>query len=308
MNCVDQKDFRKLLHGGEQSLKYKDLLSLSALSSEESLRFESAWASAEKGRKLGIIGKLVELCEDNLELDFDSVFKISLEDATEEVRVQGIKGLWECEDRSIIRPLTDLLVDDPSSSVRAAAGMALARYAELAQDGKLLPSDGRRVLEALLAAINRKGQDTEVKRRAIEAAGHYDTPEVDEIILEAYRSEDTKLRQSSIYSMGRSSNPQWLPRVLSEMENEHAGMRYEAAVACGLLGEESAAPNLIGLLQDDDLQIQLAGIRALGTVGGPLAREALQQCTRMGDEALEEAARESLADLVFDDDPLGMRF
>ena len=64
-------------------------------------------------------------------------------------------------------------------------------------------------------------------------------------------------------------------------------------------------PHLIALLEDDDYQVQLAGISALGTIGGPLAKKVLLNCVKEGDAALEEAARVELENIDFMDDPMG---
>ena len=47
-------------------------------------------------------------------------------------------------------------------------------------------------------------------------------------------------------------------------------------------------------MDDDDLQVQLSAIRAVGAIGGSLAKKALRKCIRDGDPAVEDAARESL--------------
>ena len=54
--------------------------------------------------------------------------------------------------------------------------------------------------------------------------------------------------------------------------------------------------------------MQLAAVKALGEVGGPLAERALNRCRQIGDEVLEQAAEEALGDIEFDDDPLALRF
>ena len=59
------------------------------------------------------------------------------------------------------------------------------------------------------------------------------------------------------------------------------------------------------LLEDADSEVQLAGISALGKIGGPLAKKVLQSLVRDGDANLEEAARMELEDLEFDEDPQG---
>ena len=84
-------------------------------------------------------------------------------------------------------------------------------------------------------------------------------------------------------------------------------MRYEAASACAELGEEKAVPYLVPLIRDDEHQVQLAAIRALGAIGGPLAERAIRQCLRSDDEALQEAAEEALHHLEIEHDPMSFK-
>ncbi len=302
------RDYLKELSNEDNPVRYSGLLQLSGLSSEEVCEFKVEWPSVPRSRTREIMGKLVELREENVELDFSAVFVACLGDADEDVRERATRGLWECEDRGIIRPLIGLLQDDPSARVRAAAGMSLRTFADMAQNGRLLSRDGNRVREALIAVIDRQDEDLEARRRAIEAVASFEGPEIDQIILDAYHSGNLKLRQSSIHAMGRSSNTQWLPTILEGTDHAIAAIRYESASACGLLGEETALPHLIQLIQDEDVQVQLAAVKAIGATGGPLAKQALQRCLRIGDEALEEAARYALKHTEFDDDPLGFTF
>ena len=72
----------------------------------------------------------------------------------------------------------------------------------------------------------------------------------------------------------------------------------------GELGEEDAVPHLVSLLDDDDYQVQLAGIGALGRIGGPLAKKVLVHCVNEGDDVLEDAARAELENIEFLEDPM----
>ena len=290
-----------------QPLKHTRLLQLSDLDGEQTVELRGDWASIPSNRKREVVGRLAELAEDNLELDFAPIFLIGLEDADEGVRERSVHALWECEDRSIIRPLADLIVKDPSVAVRTAAAISLGKFAELAQHGKLIPRDSRRTQDALLAAIDNPEEDVEVRRRALEAVACFDQPRIDEIIRDAYQGSDPALRQSSIYAMGRTSNARWLPIVLSGLDHESAEVRFEAAGALGLLGDESMASELVSLLDDDDSEVQNAAAQALGSIGGPLAKQALEQCLEAGDESLQDAAREALENMEFSEDPLGFR-
>ena len=291
-----------------KSLRHSSLLQLSGLLSEDAVGFMTAWASLSRARKHDILSRVVQLGEDNPELDFSTVFRACLRDRDDGVRERAARGLWECDDRTIIRPLLVLLTEDRSANVRAVAATSLGRFADMAQERKIPSRDATRIKEALLSAIRNEDEDLEVRRRAIEAVASYTSPEIEEILREAYQSVDSRLKQSAIYGMGRSSDIQWLPIVLRETHNEDPAIRYEAANACGQLGDESSVPHMVRLIKDEELQVQLSAIHALGALGGSLAKRALLQCVKLGDEALEEAAQAAFNSIEFDEDPLGFRF
>ena len=305
---MEFEEFLTELKEGESAPRYSQLLQLSGMTPESQETFEAAWSTLAPQRKRETLDRMAELSEDNLELDFDSVFRTALADGDAGVRADAVRGLWECEDRTVVRPLLAVLEKDSAVEVRAAAATALGRFADLAREGKLLSRDEERIQKALLAAIGRDGEDMEVRRRAIEAIASLDSPERDRIIRAAYESGDAGLLQSSIHAMGRSSSSQWLPDALRESGNESPAIRYEAAVTCGHLGDETVVPELITMVQDEDAQVRLAAVRALGEVGGPLAKQALLKCLELGDEALKQAAEEAIANIEFDDDPLALSF
>ena len=288
-------------------LRFSGLLQLSGLFMEEVHEFKALWLPLPPSRKCEALTKLAELTEDNLALDFAAIFRVSLEDEHHEVREKATRGLWECEDRVMIRPLVALLEGDPSEDVRAAAAVLLGRFAEMAQRGKILGRDAKRTREALLSAIGKEDEGLEVRRRAIEAVACFNTPQIKQMIHDAHQSGNSELKQSAIYGMGRTSDNRWLPTVLEGLEDEDSAIRYEAAIACGQLGEEPAVPHLIALIEDDELQVQLSVIQALGAIGGILAKQALLRCLQLGDEALEEAASAALKSFDFEHDPLGFQ-
>ncbi len=290
------------------TVKRSGLLQLSSLTRDDARDFRRLWRGVGRERRREVLGALTELSEDNLELDFSAIFRVCLSDECEIVREQATRGLLETDDRALIRPLIGLLSGDPSENVRAAAAISLSKYADLAQQGKLMSRDSQRVRDALLAVIANHDEARDVRRRAIEAVGSFDTDETSAIVRAAYESEDSAMRQSAIYAMGRSSNSVWLPIALSETNAADPAIRYEAANACGLLGEESTIPQIAALIGDEDIEVQCAAAIALGNIGGPTAKRALRRALDVGEDALTEAAAEALENLEFDEDPLGFGF
>ena len=296
------------LTDAEKPVTYSGLLQLTDLPVEGLSELKIVWPKLSTERRREVVRKLVELADDNVELDFNSVFKSCLSDDDDAIREIAARGLWETEDRAMIRPLVKLLATDSSPEVRAAAAMSLKNFSVMAQNGKLLSRDGDRIRQALLTVVNSPSEDIDVRRRAIEAVSSFNTPETNDAVREAYESDNPTLVQSAIYGMGQSSNPAWLPTVIDEMSSPLPAVRFEAATACGLLGEEEIAPHLVQRLRDDDSEVRLASIKALGMIGGTMAKNALQLHLSDEDEAIEEAAREALISLEFDDDPLSYQF
>jgi len=283
------------------------LANLSTLSSEELRLFMETWVKMDVDRQRQIVGHIVELAEENPNLNFDDIFIACLHDPDETVRIKSIDGLWECESCSLIDSFITLLREDSEESVRAAAAMALGKFAMLAELGKLRPEYRLKVERALLAIIDDQDEQVEVVRRAIEAIAPLSLPRVKEIIQEAYKSDDAIMQISAIYAMGKNSDPAWLPTLLRELGSADTEIRYEAAQACGELGDEDAVPHLSRLIHDLDSQVCLSAIAALGKIRGSEAEDILQECLTHSEEYICQAAAEALEELDFEKDPLSFR-
>jgi HEAT repeat protein len=79
-------------------------------------------------------------------------------------------------------------------------------------------------------------------------------------------------------------------------------MRFEAARACAELEADEAVPRLIELTRDEDAQVRLSAIEALGRIGGNEAKQALQECRDSADDAMSEAAEDALDEMKFWED------
>ena len=279
------------------------LIDLSHLNPEELRVFKQAWAAIEPKRRQQIMYRLVELIQDSLKLSFDSIFKNCLKDRDAEVRSKAIEGLWESEEASLINPLVNLLEQDSSEKVQAAAATALGKFAMLAEHKKLRSGHTSSVEQALLTTISDKGKPLEVRRRALEAAAPLSLPPVRKAITEAYQGHNSKLRISAIYAMGKNCDHSWLPILLKELASADAEIRYEAVGACGELGGEKATPYLIELINDPDIDVQLAAIQALGKIGSSEAKKCLEQCLNNPSEAIHQATEQALQELEAWEDP-----
>jgi HEAT repeat protein len=284
------------------------LAQLSNLSGNDLERVSGAFRSLSIQRRRDVIDVLADLAEDNVELSFDAVFELGLDDSDVQVRAQSIRALWENEEAGVARRLLSMVANDPEAMVRSEAAAALGLFltrAELDGTDDQLTSA---IEEALRSVYYDEGQLVEVRGRALEALGVRSDEWVADLISEAYESGDRRLSISAIQAMGRSADPRWLPTVVDQMVSEDGEMRYEAATAAGEIGDEDAVPALAELMNDEDAEVQEAAISALGAIGGQAARSVLQAvASEHDDERVIEAVTEALAQADFLENPMAFK-
>ena len=283
-------------------VKAAKLARLSHLADEERLLFLKAWATFSAKRRRRVIGLLVDLAEDNVELNFDDIFLPSLSDSDPRVRADAIRGLWEHDNRDLIEPLIHLLSADGDTDVRAEAALALGRFVLQWEFGALRDRYFRRVEEVLRRALVNGDEEMEVRARALEAIGSCSLPWVRQAIRQAYDGSVRQLRVSALHAMGRNCDPNWLPILFQELSSGDAEMRYEAALACGSLADEAAVSRLSPLLEDEDAEVRAATIAALGEIGGREAKAVLMRYLDHPSRIVRDAVREALSLADFDED------
>lgn len=295
----------RLLDAGSE-LEPSLLGRLSGLTPDEQRELLEAWGDIPTSRRLMIIRAVTGMAEDNIEMEFTGLLCAALADNDAPVRASAAAGLWETGDRTVIPPLAGMLENDESHEARAAAASALGHFAELAEAGKLIERDAMMVRSVLLGAVEDEAEETAVRRRALEAIAPMRHPDVPGWIRWAYQSGEALLRQSAVYAMGRTCDPVWLPVIVAEFGSSIPTMRFEAANAARELADAKTLPYLHELTSDDDPQVALAAVQAIGGIGGTAARKLLKHYVEQGDPALSEAAQEALHVLEADEGDFSM--
>jgi HEAT repeat protein len=155
------------------------------------------------------------------------------------------------------------------------------------------------VWETLWQALHDEQENLHVRRRALESLAYFDRPEVREAIGWAYEHEDSTMRISAVFAMGRSADDEWSGVVIEELNSPDPEMRYEAARTCGALQIAGVVAQLSRMTADTDPEVKLAAVWSLGQIGGPESRRVLEICIKVGDEALQDAAREALEEIEY---------
>jgi HEAT repeat protein len=282
------------------------LVNFTELDEIERARFNEAWPEIDPSRRYQVITELAELAADNVDLNFDAIYKIALRDEEPELRSAALRGLYEYEGRDLISVLADILRNDADSEVRREAAVALGRYALASELDRLTPGDAAVVREVLFESAEDLEEDDLVRARAIEALGALSGEETENLIESIYAEDSMWLKIGAIDAMGRSCDPVWLPLILREMENPAPEMRHAAAFAAGEIGENETVDQLRRMaVMDPDSEVRLAAVHSLGEIGGAQAKVALKAILFEGEESLEEAVQEAIGEIEFSEDPLG---
>jgi HEAT repeat protein len=300
-----REQIEKLREGGKPTVA--SLKFLSDLGSEDRAVLHDEWPKLPTNIRLRVVSSLATIAEDNIDYDFRRVFLNALEDEEAEVRCKAIEGLIEDHSTLLMGRLLTILRNDPDESVREAAAIALGRFTYNAQCNKLgIPTEGSRLRDTLLASARDSSEDEEVVRRVVESLGYYhEDKEVQELIALQYKKRD-EFSESAVLAMGRTMDPEWTPIIMHELNSERPEMRYEAAHSAGEMVLKEAVPRLVDLIDDEDTEVRLMSIWALGQIGGAPASRALAENLQSKDPAIREAAQEAQQEIAFAADPLNV--
>ena len=291
----------------KRKLSHSTLAKLSGLSRQQLDDFMATWSELPVGERRRAVRTLIDLAEDNVELDYNDLFRRLTADADADVRALSIEGLWEDDRGSTADLLIKAAQGDADPSVRAAAVDGLGRFAlRLALDEVRAPLSDR--IRTALLELASPGAPLELRRRAVEAGGYLgEEPAFRAAVTSAYATPDAGLKASAIKAMGRSCDATWHDTILRELASSEPEIRFEAAHAAGEMEDERFVPALVEALGDDDSEVRLAAIESLGAIGGQRARQALQRVRQGRDHAMVEAADAALEELDTLADPLGIR-
>lgn len=273
------------------------LYRLSDMSESEFHEFDREWPNVNPERREVIVRHLADISEENYIVDFGPVFAYMLDDEAAGVRAAALDGVWDSTDTRLIEPIVMLMQRDESGLVRAAAARALAHFVLLGEWGQIDRSQTRPIVEALLAEHERPAASLDVKRATLEALAAADDPRVADAIISAYDDGPFELQLSAIFAMGGSADQRWLPIIQEELSSPSPDMRAEAAQAAGAIGSADMIDSLETLLDDEELEVAIAAVYALGQIGGDRAFGLLSDLSESSendelvdavDDALEE--------------------
>ncbi len=277
----------------------EELFAFSDLTRMEETEVRENWMTIPEDRRHQVVEELTQASESELSLHLGRLLRVALNDESSRIRALAISGLWEEIDESLIGPLVDKLYNDPAEEVRAAAASMLGAYVLAGELDEIEPAQAMRVEEALLSILHSEVEPLTVQCRALESLAYSGEMGVRQLIEDAYYSPYEEMRVSALEAMARSADIRWREAAQAELISPEAAMRAAAARAVGELENRNALPDIFDLLADEEKDVRLAAIFALGRLGGKDAVEVLTAAATSEDPEEAAAAEDALEDTLF---------
>jgi HEAT repeat protein len=283
-----------------------DLEALSDLSRAGQERLKDRWLELPTQSRAALVQRMLADAEETVGHSFGRAMLVALDDPVANVRVLAVEGLWESSDATVLPLLLERLPEETDSEVRRVMVRRLGHCALQAQLGQL-PDSNVPPLRAALRDSLERDPDPRVRTEALESIAYLvDEPDLAELIQAAYDTDDAELRAAALRSMGRQADQRWSRRVLEAMRLDEPELRFEAARAAGMLSDARAVQRLIDLVYDDeDGEVRLAAVEALGEIGSEEAVRVLRELAAGDEPAIAEAAEAALDVATLTDAPAG---
>lgn len=283
------------------------LVGLSDLSADEVNLVRKRWAALPDETRVAVLRAVVEMSEDRVDFHFGRLLRLALVDDAPDVRQLAISGLWEDDGSDLPTLLGRLARGDTSEDVRAQAAQGLARFADMAETGKLDATTTSSIRRTLFDTATDENESWHVRRRAVESAAAFGTdPRLTALIEALYEEDELGLRAAAVFAMGRTMASSWLPMIINEFVSDDAEIRYEAARASGQLNDVEALPGLSELAKDEDLEVRLAAIASIGAIGGSAALRILRRLAENAPDTDADAIDDALVEAAIVTDPLSI--
>jgi HEAT repeat protein len=299
------QDALNTLLDSKKEIPQKHLPLYSDLDPKSLKLFLDVWGSVNPERKLMLLDALCSHLEEDMLVSYEELGRALLTDPESEVRARAISLLAETEDPRLVSTLVDVLLRDSELAPRLESANVLAQFVLLGELEEIEEALMDKIESALISVI-KSDAPLALRTRALETLGYSNHAEVYQLIDAAFHRPDPFWVASALIAMGRMHDKErWNDDVISMLLDENPRIRLAAVRAAGELEIKDASPIIIGLLDDEeeDDEIALAAIWSLSQIGGEEARVYLVNLIEQNeDEDAVEFLEDALENLDFNEE------
>jgi HEAT repeat protein len=266
-------------------------------------RFREMWKGLPDGDREALLDAVGEAGEENLVLDFMPIYELAIQDPDDTVRELGLRLASEEARPDLLDIYLRAAVADPDPDIRVAAIEELSAYTLTAQVDDWPMDLQQKMEQALVGIIHLPGAEANVRKAALLSLSYLTTPQIEVEIRQAHLQPD--LRETAIEAMGRNCQEIWIPDIQAELQDDDPRRRIVAAQAAAELDDLEMVPYIVRLLRDDDEDVKVAAIEALGAIGGDDAKSVLSDLLQSRNRTLREAAKDAMQELTESEDAMG---
>ena len=278
------------------------LRELSGIDDARARSIVEAWREWQVQDVLETVTELREVAESDRSLEFDSLFRAAITFPNEKVRLECVRALSSGGSLNTANSLVEVLEQDESAELRAAAAEALGAFSDTSQSRNISGATMSRIADALRNAIHVDQPSVQGKAlRALAAMQDEDTPDlIDSMFDNAI--EDSALMSDVLLSMGESGDRSWLPIIEDAFYSNDPNVRISAVLAFGSIAGDDEIHSLSEPFDDHILEVQMATIKALEQIGTTQAREMLSLAVSSSEPEVQQLAQAALDALKAEDD------
>ncbi len=267
---------------------------LSDLTLADARALKAAWPALARDTRLGAVSLMSSLGKDDIRLDFERALIVALGDEDPTVRLEAATALWECESSTLLEQFLHRIPAELDDDVRLVFVNGLGRFARLASEGRLTPGQSECVKTVLIRTLEEDSNGL-VRLAALAAVSYLRPAGLANAIRLAFDEGGEAAQLAAVKAMGRYGGREWSSRIIDALRSEDTDLRVEAALAAPYVEDRRALPFLYEAAEDEDeIELQLAAISALGEVGGEQVRKFLEEIRDSSSGPVAEAAENAL--------------
>lgn len=278
------------------------LRDLSGVDEKQARSIVAAWRDWQLSDVVDTIVELRTVAETDRSLEFDTLFRAAIGFPDTKVRLESVRALSNGGSANIAQTLIEALERDEDVQVRAAAADSLHAFADPSQARNIPGTALARISDALGRAAS---QDERVVRgKALKALAAMRVEEVPDLIDAMFDDAigDPELMSDVLLAMGETGDRSWLPTIEDAFYSGDAQIRIAAVMAFGAIAGDDDVESLSEPFDDHVLEVQMASVHALASIGSPQAREMLSLAVSSSEPEVQRIAQAALDMLKAEDD------
>lgn len=267
-------------------------------------QFLQTWGEVPQPRKIQLLDALLARYAGDTLVSYEEIGRALLSDPSGDVRARALHLLAESDDPRLIQTFIEILLRDAETAPRLEAAELLGEFVLLGELDKISPAAQQKIEDALVR-VARSADDSELRRRALEALGYSSHEELRSLIESAYERSEPAWVASALRAMGRSQDDeQWGDEVIAKLLDDDPQIRLAAIEAAGELNLRDAASALMQILENEDEEdeVSAAAVWSLSQIGGEGARAFLVGMMENAEGESLEYLESALENLDFNED------